>query len=261
MIVTRVERFGAVTPGPSGRLKVWSFVVEASVDGDVDAVTGMVVNLADMKRELRARVVEPWQGRCLDGSNGAPDLRTPERVARGIWEALEGRLGGRTLRRIRLVDEPRQVVDFRGGQEVDVTRRYEFSASHRLHSASLSDEENRRVFGKCNNPAGHGHNYVLEITLRGEPGASGELASGGAFDRAVHEAVVDRWDHRNLNEDLEEFAGVNPTAEEIARVAWDRLEKTLGHLARGAHLHRVRLLETARNHVEYYGPQAGRSDE
>jgi len=257
MIVTRVERLGVAAPGPPGRLAVRTFAVEASVDGEVDAATGMVVNLAEMKRELRARVIEPWEGLCLDGSGGAPDLRTPERLARGIWTALGGRLAGCALRRIRLVDEPRETVEYRGGQNVDVTRRYEFSAAHRLHAAGLGEDENRRVFGKCNNPAGHGHNYVLEVTLRGEPGPSGELARAADVDRAVNEAVVDRWDHRNLNEDLEEFAHVNPTAEEIARVAWHRLAGALADVAGGARLHRVRLLETARNHVEYYGPEPG----
>jgi 6-pyruvoyltetrahydropterin/6-carboxytetrahydropterin synthase len=212
------------------------------------------VNLADVKRELRARVVDPWDGRCLDGRNGAPDLRTPERLAKGIWDALGGRLGGRALCRVRLVQEPHLTVDFRGGSDVDVTRTYEFSASHRLHSAALTEEENRRVFGKCNNPAGHGHNYVLQVTLRGEPGESGEVVRAAEVDRIVGQAVVDRWDHRNLNEDLSEFAHVNPTAEEIVRVAWGRLEKPLRTAAPGARLHRLKLLETPRNHVEYFGP-------
>jgi 6-pyruvoyltetrahydropterin/6-carboxytetrahydropterin synthase len=142
---------------------------------------------------------------------------------------------------------------------MDVTRSYEFSAAHRLHSDGLSDAQNLAVFGKCNNPRGHGHNYVLEVTLRGAVDANGELLDAGTFDRVVVESVVDRWDHKNLNEDLDEFRGVNPTAEEIARVAWDRIRAQLARVTGGGGrvaLHRVKLRETARNHVEYYGGES-----
>lgn len=137
---------------------------------------------------------------------------------------------------------------------MDVTRIFDFSASHRLHAPALAADENVRVFGKCNNPAGHGHNYVLEVTLRGRPGGTGELLAAAEFDRIVQEEVVDRWDHRHLNVDLREFDGINPTAEEIARVAWRRLAARLGAAAgSGAKLHRIKLRETERNHVEYFG--------
>lgn len=255
MRVTRRERLTALAPGEDGRFRVWSFAVEASVDGRVDPATGMVVNLVDMKRDLRRRVVEPWNGRLLDGTGGAPDLRTPERIARGVWDALEGCLGGCALRRVRLREAAGAVYECRGGMEVDVTRSYEFSAAHRLHAEGLSEEENRRVFGKCNNPAGHGHNYVLEVTVRGPLDGRGELLEEAAFDRIVHAEVVDRWDHRHLNEDVPEFRGVNPTAEEIARLAWERLAAPLHGAAPAARLHRVKLRETPRNHVEYYGPE------
>ncbi|MBZ0268395.1 6-carboxytetrahydropterin synthase, partial [bacterium] len=171
-----------------------------------------------------------------------------------VWDALEGQLGGCALRRVRLREAAGATYECRGGNEVDVTRTYEFSASHRLHAEGLDDGENRRLFGKCNNPAGHGHNYVLEVTLRGPLDERGELVEEDAFDRVVHAEVVDRWDHRHLNEDVPEFAGVIPTAEEIARVAWERLDAPLRAAAPGARLHRVKLRETARNHVEYYGP-------
>jgi 6-pyruvoyltetrahydropterin/6-carboxytetrahydropterin synthase len=137
---------------------------------------------------------------------------------------------------------------------MDVTRIYEFSAAHRLHGAGLSEAENRAVFGKCNNPEGHGHNYVLEVTWRGQPGSTGEVVPAGVADRIVREEVADRWDHKNLNRDLAEFDGVNPTAEEIVRIAWERLTRAFaGSLPAGVRLHRLKLRETARNHVETTG--------
>ena len=144
---------------------------------------------------------------------------------------------------------------------IEVTRLYEFSAAHRLHSGSLSSEENLTIFGKCNNPNGHGHNYVLEVTVAGALPRSGELLPADVFDRVVNERVVDRWDHRHLNEDVPEFSGTNPTAEQIARKAWDLLIGPLGDAGSGSvRLSRVKIRETPRNHVEYAGDDGGASD-
>jgi 6-pyruvoyltetrahydropterin/6-carboxytetrahydropterin synthase len=252
MRVTRVERIEAAAPAGDGRLRILAFDLEATVEGAVDAASGMVVNLADVKRTLRAEVTGPLAGRVLDGRDGRPDCPTPELLVRYVWAKLRGRIAGARLARLRLAGRPSPIVEWTGEGDMDVTRIYEFSASHRLHSPALSDRENARVFGKCNNPEGHGHNYVLEVTMRGHPGDTGEVLPAERLDRAVADAVIDRWDHRNLNVDVPEFAGVNPTAEEIVRIAWRRIAEALG--ADGtARLHRVTLRETPRNHVEYFG--------
>jgi 6-pyruvoyltetrahydropterin/6-carboxytetrahydropterin synthase len=253
LLVTRVEKLTTLAPAPDGRFRVFAFDLEVGVEGTVDARHGMVLNLAELKETLRREIVAPLAGRCLDGTNGAPDLRTPEALVRAIWGMLGARFGAARVARVRLVGD-RSTVETRGGDELDLTRTYEFSAAHRLHSSALSDSENVRVFGKCNNPRGHGHNYVLQVTLRGEPGGSGEVLDATAFDRIVASEIVDRWDHKNLNEDVAEFADRNPTAEEIARVAWSRLAAPLDDAANGrARLHRIRVQETERNHVEYHG--------
>jgi 6-pyruvoyltetrahydropterin/6-carboxytetrahydropterin synthase len=260
MLVTRVERVAAATPAADGRIEVLAFGIEASVADRPDPVSGMVVNLAAMKEELRREVVARLDGRMLDGA-AAPAPAGAEWLAREVWRLLGGRLAGRRLVRVRLAGSRGPSVEYRGGDEMDVTRTYEFSASHRLHAPSLSDEENRRVFGKCNNPSGHGHNYVLEVTLRGTGGRGGAPVFPAELDRVVHAEVVERWDHRHLNEDLPEFRGVNPTAEEIARVAWRRLAAPLaaaaGPLRR---LVRIKLRETERNHVEYFGEDDAEDD-
>src|ERR1700693_58480 len=99
-----------------------------------------------------------------------------------------------------------------------LTRRYRFSASHRLDTPALSPEENRKLYGKCNNPYGHGHNYVLDVTLEGSPGVSGLVASRSALDTLVSERVLARMDHRNLNEDVAELASAVATTENLALV-------------------------------------------
>ncbi len=259
MIVTRVEHLEAAAPGEAGGTRIFAFDVAASWQGTIDPASGMVVNLAELKDAMRRRVVAPAAGRMLDGAMGRPLATTPEVLARWVWSRLDGAVPGAALVRVVLDARPRLVVTCSGGGNVpiDVTRVYEFSASHRLHAPALSAAENQGVFGKCNNPEGHGHNYVLEATIRGEPGPSGQLAPAEVMDRIVKERVVDRWDHKNLNRDLPEFEGVNPTAEEIVRIAWTRLSPALEEaLPKGVGLHRLKLLETARNHVEYEGDRA-----
>ena len=160
---------------------------------------------------------------------------------------------------------------------VTITRSFEFAAAHRLHVPELSEEENRRIFGKCGNPSGHGHNYVLEVTVSGEPdSASGTIVDLPTFEATVQERVIDRFDHKHLNVDCAEFATLNPTVENIARVIWDLLADVLGRCAvphpeagcarqrdgapsptewgtQRCRLYAVRVWETPRTFAEYRG--------
>jgi 6-pyruvoyltetrahydropterin/6-carboxytetrahydropterin synthase len=112
---------------------------------------------------------------------------------------------------------------------VRLSQRFEFSASHRLFNRALSDEENRRIFGKCSNPHGHGHNYELQVTVAGEPGAVGGVLIGmPAFERIVAEAVIERFDHKNLNVEVPEFRELIPSVENIARVIYKLLKPRFG---------------------------------
>ena len=132
---------------------------------------------------------------------------------------------------------------------VIVTRRVHFNAAHRLHNPSLSDEENRRIFGPCNNPNFHGHNYELDVSVEGEiDPRTGYVADLGTVKRIVEELVLTRLDHRNLNLDLLEFRDVNPTTENLAVLIWRLLDGRLP-----GRLKRLVLWETPRNFVEYDG--------
>jgi 6-pyruvoyltetrahydropterin/6-carboxytetrahydropterin synthase len=134
---------------------------------------------------------------------------------------------------------------------VFLTRRVEFCASHRLHSPALSDAENRALYGACDNPNGHGHNYVLEVTVRGPiDERTGMVIELGALRRLIEEAVVDAVDHRHLNLDVPFLEGVIPTAENLAREFWKRLEGAMG----GATLQRVRVYESRDAFAEVRAP-------
>ena len=128
-----------------------------------------------------------------------------------------------------------------------LTRRYRFSASHRLDTPALSAEENRRLYGKCNNPYGHGHDYVLDVTVAGSPDESGQIVRRQALDALVHERILARFDHHNLNTDIAELAGVVPTTESLAVT----IEKALAdRWPLPANLDSVRISETDRNIFE-----------
>lgn len=131
-----------------------------------------------------------------------------------------------------------------------VTRRMTFSAGHRLHNDALTAEENRLLYGKCNNPNGHGHNFTVEVTVAGgiDP-RTGMVFNLRDLKKVLTEVVEDGLDHKNLNLDVPAFRGVIPTAENIAVVLWGLLA---ARLPAGA-LHEVKLVETENNFVSYRG--------
>lgn len=133
--------------------------------------------------------------------------------------------------------------------KIELGRRYRFAASHRLHTEKLSEEENARVFGKCANPYGHGHNYVLEISVSGEVDpATGMIANLADLDSFVEREVVEVFDHRSLNEEVAEFHDVVPTTENLCIEIFNRLKSFPK-----AKLERVRVQETTNNSFEYAG--------
>lgn len=130
-----------------------------------------------------------------------------------------------------------------------LTRRYMFSASHRLHSDEMSAEQNQAVYGKCNNPHGHGHNYMVEITVSGQVDEStGMVCNLADLDGFVHNRVLERYDHQNLNL-LQEFTKNVPTTENLCIAIYDIVSRGFEK----AHLEKVRIEETMMNSFEYTG--------
>ena len=130
-----------------------------------------------------------------------------------------------------------------------LTRRYMFSASHRLHSEEMSADENRAVYGKCNNPYGHGHNYNIEVTVSGPVDAqTGMVCNLADLDGFVNREIVERFDHQNLNL-LGEFADAVPTTENLCVAIYEIVKRGFGR----AHLEKVRIEETMMNSFEYCG--------
>ncbi len=133
---------------------------------------------------------------------------------------------------------------------VYVTRKVHFNAAHRLHNPARSDAWNRETFGKCNNPNWHGHNYLLEVTVAGEPDPdTGYVIDLGVLKGLVEEKIVDKVDHKNLNLEVDFLEGVLPSTENFIVAIWNELNEALP----SGRLHAVRLYETERNVAEYRG--------
>lgn len=234
-----------------------NYVLRVTLSGQVDPRTGMVINIKELDRILK-EVAAEFDHKFINLDHPAFQERIPttESLASYMYDNIENKLqaeGKRyTLSRVTLYEEPTLWADVFGGEGrnmASLTKTFSFSAAHRLHSAALSDEENRVVFGKCNNLHGHGHNYELEVTVTGKiESHTGMIMDLGLLMQTVQDEVIERFDHKHLNEDTVAFRSLNPTGENIVKVIWDLLEPKLG-----ASLTRVGLWETPKNFFEYHG--------
>lgn len=252
-----LEKTFGVAAEPSGHGH--DYVLEVTIEGEVDSTDGMVVNIKTLDAILE-NLIEPLDHKMLNQS--LPEFRdavpTTERLAQVLWSRLPKEIGRARARALKLQEHPGLYVELEGKEPamVYLTRSVEFAAAHRLHSEALSPDENRRVYGKCNNPNGHGHNYVAEITVKGDPDArTGVVVDLGKLDELLKHEIDERFDHKHLNLDTPYFKDRVPTAENIARAIWELIEKKVpacresGKVA----LHRVRLIETARSWFDYFG--------
>lgn len=234
-----------------------NYVLRVTLGGHSDPRTGMVINIKELDRVLK-EVSGEFDHKFINLDHPAFHDRIPttEHLASYMRDRIEEKLrverGDYQLSRVTLYEEPTLWADVFGGEGrtmASLTKTFGFSAAHRLRSAALSDEENRALFGKCNNPHGHGHNYELEVTVRGEiDPRTGMIMDLGVLMQTVQDEVIDRFDHKHLNEDTAEFRALNPTGENIVKVIWDLLQPKLG-----ARLARLGLWETPKNLFEYDG--------
>jgi 6-pyruvoyltetrahydropterin/6-carboxytetrahydropterin synthase len=131
-----------------------------------------------------------------------------------------------------------------------LTKIVQFSSSHRLYNPNWSDEKNFEVYNKCSNPNGHGHNYKLEVTIKGTPDPEkGFIIDLKMMKKIINEEIVDKVDHKNLNLDVDFLEGIIPTVENLAVVFW----KVLANKFPNAELHKIRIYETCTSFVDYYG--------
>jgi len=214
--------------------------------GEVDERTGYFVNIAEVDAAARRAAIPVIQGACDAGEGDA--MAALARVIGAMLGEMDGRFCGA---RWRLSPTYSLEMEVNRMDVVVMRQRFEFAAAHRLHVASMSEEENRRIFGKCNHPSGHGHNYHVEPAVEVGKGSRFSLAD---LERITQERVVSRYDHTFLNVDAPEFGeegGVTPSVENIARACYERLAAEIG--AAGGRLREVTVWETEKTSCTYPG--------
>ncbi|MCT0199946.1 6-carboxytetrahydropterin synthase [Synechococcus sp. CS-1325] len=217
---------------------------------------GMVLNLSDVKHAIRREVTEQLDFRFLNDCWPEFDLRGPagrlpttEALCQAIWQRLAPHL---PLIGLRLYEQPTLWADLLDDtMEAFLSIRTHFAAAHRLARQELSQAENERIYGKCARPHGHGHNYLLDVTVRGtiDP-RTGMVCDLAELQQIVNDLVVEPFDHTFLNKDVVHFASCVPTAENIALHIVDLLAAPVA--ATGARLHKVRLQESPNNAAEVF---------
>ena len=220
-------------------------VLWVTLGGGIDRGSGFVVNIFDIDEALR----EALAAQEVTVETGWEVLAWGRKVlCRKFLEqkVLELRLAVHENLSFSQVLEEREMIQ--------VTKRYELAAAHRLFNPDWDEARNREVFGKCNNAEGHGHNYLVELTLGGDPDPeSGTFVDMKAVDEIVEAVLLDRFDHKFLNRETEEFSRLNPTVENMAKVFWELL---IGRFE-GAETMKVGVWETDRTYAEYAGPAVG----
>ncbi|AAP99173.1 MULTISPECIES: 6-pyruvoyl trahydropterin synthase family protein [Prochlorococcus] len=238
---------------PPGHGHNYELIVSMAGSLNVD---GMVLNLSEVKHAIKQQVTSQLDFRCLnqtwpefDMSKPEGCLPTTEALTRIIWNRLKCYL---PLVSLRLYEQPSLWADYLGkNMEAFLTIKKHFSAAHRLAREELSQKENEMIYGKCARTNGHGHNYFVEITVKGTiDKRTGMLCDLASLEQLVEDLVIEPFDHTFLNKDITHFSNCVPTAENIALHIADILNNPIHSI--GASLHKIRLQESPNNAAEIY---------
>ncbi len=250
-----IEGFNSFVSKPAG--EGLSIFLELSVEvvGEVEPATGFVVNVADIDREVREFAVPVFAERIRQDFRRARHIGffAVAELLKSTWSRLADKFGPAQLSKLSLKLNPfrKAAIDSRDLEMVYFSEKFEFAAMHKLWNNDFSEEQNLEVFGKCANPAGHGHNYIVEVTIKMPANENGFHI--GDFERVVDNELIKLVDHKNLNADVSQFSRTNPTVENIAAFAWNRL---VGKFVQSA-LHCVTVWETDKTYSSYYGQSKG----
>ncbi len=242
--------FNSFASKPAGEGLAVFFELGVELTGEASRETGLIVNVSDIDNQTREHAVPIFAEKIRNSYRAAGHIGHYElaELLKRTFETLCDKFGPARLSRLCLKLNPFKTLAL---DEVDsgmvyFSEKFEFAASHKLWNDDFNEQKNIETFGKCANPAGHGHNYVVEVTVKWPIG--NELRAGD-FEKVVHENLVKALDHTNLNDDVAEFRKTNPTVENIAVFAWHKLAGKFGKAA----LHCVTVWETDKTYSSYYG--------
>jgi len=240
---------------PAGEGLAIFLELSVGLTGKLDRTTGFVINVIDIDRIVRENVVPVFAERIRADFRQAKHIGPCELtdLLRSAREKLADKFDTAVLSELCLNLNPFRKLCLDCSEAAEdyemlcFSEKFEFAAMHKLWNDDLSDERNFALFGKCANPSGHGHNYIVEVAVKTPAEATGFCI--GDFEAVVDDELIKRIDHKNLNVDVPDLAGVNPTVENIASFAWDRLVGRFGH----AKLHCVTVWETDKTSCSCYG--------
>ena len=243
----------AAWPAMRGLGRYYEFVVTCR--GEADPVTGYFINIKHIDTAVREEVLGHLESVLAEPGNDPAAVSMGD-LMQDLIDRLQPALDHSVVS-LRLSLTPYFSIEIRSDtmDHVTVRQQFEFSAAHRLHVPNMSDEENQAIFGKCNNPAGHGHNYRLEVAVRCPIAPNGQAITCEEFDEVVDREAIQTLDHKHLNTDVPEFAELNPSVENIAKVIWEMLAKPVQHMGamEGAELEEIRVWETGKTVCSYRG--------
>jgi len=245
------DGFNSYSSKPCGEGLCFYFGLCVELAGEVDGETGFVVNVVDIDSEVRRSFVPIFADRIRESFAKGQTLSLCGlfEILTAGWSLLKDRFGERQLRRLSLLLNPfrKITIESEDCEMVYFSEKFEFAAMHKLWNDSFSEQRNMEVFGKCANPTGHGHNYVIEVTIKAA--ATGGEIEIGRFEKIVADEFVSMVDHKNLNVDVCEFGQMNPTVENIVSFAWKRLLGKFG----SAELANITVWENDRTSCSYKG--------
>lgn len=226
------------------------FELSVGLAGEADESTGFVVNVIDIDKLIRRYAVPVFAQGVQEAFRSGRGLKICETAGllAGLRGVLKEKFSGAMLIELGLGLNPYRKIAFdcEDMKMYYFSEKFDFAAMHKLWNERFSEQKNFEVFGKCANPGGHGHNYVVEVTIKA---AKDSDICIGDFERVVDGEFVKLVDHKNLNADVAALAGVNPTIENLAEFAWGRLNGKFG----SAKLHCVSIWESERTCCTYYG--------
>ncbi len=249
---TQIEKgFNSYASNPTAKGLSFYLALGVKLSSQVQPDTGFVVNVSDIDKAVRKYAV-PILGQIIrEAFQNRRDLSITDIVEflKNAWQQLQDKFVPAHLSKLSLKLNPfrKVAVDSEDCKVVYFSEKFEFAAGHKLWNEELSDERNFELFGKCANPAGHGHNYIIEVTVKGPSERDG--CGSGEFEKIIDDKFIRLVDHKNLNVDVPGFENINPTVENITAFAWSKLVGQFGH----RQLHCVTVWETDRTSCSYYG--------
>ena len=246
------EGFNSYASRPAG--DGLSIFLELSVEviGKVEPATGFVVNVADIDKNVREFAVPVFTERIRRDFRRAKHVGFFEmaELLKTAWSRLADKFETAQLSKLSLKLNPfrKMAIDLKDFEMVYFSEKFEFAATHKLWNDDFSEKRNLEVFGKCANPAGHGHNYIVEVTVK-MPTSQNKFHTHD-FEKIVDNELIELVDHKNLNADVSHFSKTIPTVENITVFAWSKLSGKFGKAA----LDCVTVWETDKTYCSYYGP-------